>query len=299
MANALTKPGARQLLGAPVDLAKVDTDTYVVAGIADHLCPWQSCYRTTQLLGGDVRFVLSTSGHIASMVNPPGNPKARFQAAPGHRPPAAREPGRPARLAGRGADHRGQLVAGLCAAGWPSAAAGGATSPDKAGPARATSRSTRRPAPMSSTAERAGPMRASGAPRRRPSAARSSTASRCGSRSGRQQPRPPADPRRCCSMQRHRRQPGGCSSRSSTRSTRAIARDPVRRARRRRLAAAASPLPLHRPGRLVAEPARPARPPAGRRARHLLGRRRWPSTLPPSSAAAAGGWCWSAPRPAR
>jgi poly(3-hydroxyalkanoate) synthetase len=57
----------------------VDVDAYVIAGIADHLCPWQACYRTTQLLGGDVRFALSSSGHIASMVNPPGNPKSRFQ----------------------------------------------------------------------------------------------------------------------------------------------------------------------------------------------------------------------------
>ena len=60
----------------------MDTDSYVVAGIADHLCAWESCYRTTALLGGDTRFVLSTSGHIASMVNPPDNPKAGFQVAP-------------------------------------------------------------------------------------------------------------------------------------------------------------------------------------------------------------------------
>ena len=79
--NALTKPGVAYMLGTPVDLSKVDTDTYVIAGIADHLCPWQSCYRTTQLLGGPVTFILSTSGHIASMVNPPGNPKATFQTA--------------------------------------------------------------------------------------------------------------------------------------------------------------------------------------------------------------------------
>jgi polyhydroxyalkanoate synthase len=80
--NGLTKPGAASMLGSPVDLSKVDADAYVIAGIADHLCPWQSCYRTTQLLGGPVTFVLSTSGHIASMVNPPGNPKANFQTAP-------------------------------------------------------------------------------------------------------------------------------------------------------------------------------------------------------------------------
>lgn len=67
------------MLGSPVDLAKVTTPSYVVAGITDHICPWQSCYRSTQLLGGESRFVLSTAGHIASMVNPPGNPKATYQ----------------------------------------------------------------------------------------------------------------------------------------------------------------------------------------------------------------------------
>jgi class II poly(R)-hydroxyalkanoic acid synthase len=82
VSNALTEPGAGTMLGSDIDLGKVDTDAYVVAGIADHLCAWESCYRTTQLLGGDTRFVLSTSGHIASMVNPPDNPKASFQVAP-------------------------------------------------------------------------------------------------------------------------------------------------------------------------------------------------------------------------
>jgi polyhydroxyalkanoate synthase len=82
LSNALTKPDEATMLGSPVDLSGVDIDSYVVAGIADHLCPWQSCYRSTQLLGGTTRFVLSTSGHIASMVNPPSNPKATFQAAP-------------------------------------------------------------------------------------------------------------------------------------------------------------------------------------------------------------------------
>jgi polyhydroxyalkanoate synthase subunit PhaC len=80
LANALVTPGAATMLGSPVDLGKVDLDAYVVAGIADHLCPWESCYRSAQLLGGPVRFVLSTSGHIAALVNPPGNPKAAFRA---------------------------------------------------------------------------------------------------------------------------------------------------------------------------------------------------------------------------
>ncbi len=80
-ANALVTPGGATMLGSPVDLAAVDRDTYLVAGITDHICPWQSCYRSTQLLSGRQRFVLSTSGHIAAMVNPPDNAKARYQIA--------------------------------------------------------------------------------------------------------------------------------------------------------------------------------------------------------------------------
>jgi polyhydroxyalkanoate synthase len=86
LSNALTVPDAATMLGSPVDLAKVDTDAYVIAGVADHLCPWQSCYRTTQLLGGPVTFVLSTSGQIASMINSPANPKASFQTAAANPP---------------------------------------------------------------------------------------------------------------------------------------------------------------------------------------------------------------------
>ncbi len=78
--NKLAEPGAATLCGSPVDLSAVDVDSYVVAGVADHLCPWQNCYQTTQLFGGTTRFVLSTSGHIAAIVNPPGNRKASFHA---------------------------------------------------------------------------------------------------------------------------------------------------------------------------------------------------------------------------
>jgi polyhydroxyalkanoate synthase subunit PhaC len=79
--NALVRPGGVTMLGSPVDLALIDRDSYMVAGITDHICPWQSCYRSTQLLAGGNRFVLSTSGHIAAMVNPPGNDKSRYQVA--------------------------------------------------------------------------------------------------------------------------------------------------------------------------------------------------------------------------
>ena len=79
MENHLVTPGEMTVLGQPIDLSRIEVDAYVVAGIADHLTPWQNCYRSTQLLGGDSRFVLSTSGHIAALVNPPGNPRASYQ----------------------------------------------------------------------------------------------------------------------------------------------------------------------------------------------------------------------------
>jgi polyhydroxyalkanoate synthase len=84
MNNRLAEPGGAVTLGALVDLKRIDVDSYVIAGIADHITPWQSCYRTTGLLGGETRFVLSTSGHIAAMVNPPSNPKATYRIGPEH-----------------------------------------------------------------------------------------------------------------------------------------------------------------------------------------------------------------------
>jgi polyhydroxyalkanoate synthase subunit PhaC len=77
--NRLARAGAVTVLGRSVNLSDVDVDAYIVAGIADHITPWQSCYRTRSLLGGQTRFVLSTSGHIAALVNPPDNPKATYQ----------------------------------------------------------------------------------------------------------------------------------------------------------------------------------------------------------------------------
>jgi polyhydroxyalkanoate synthase subunit PhaC len=79
LSNALVTPGGATMLGAPVDLSAVDVDGYVVAGVADHISPWQNCYSSARLFGGDTRFVLSTSGHIAAIVNPPENRKAAHQ----------------------------------------------------------------------------------------------------------------------------------------------------------------------------------------------------------------------------
>jgi polyhydroxyalkanoate synthase len=85
--NSMCRPGGVTVLGSPVDLGAITVDTYVVAGAADHISPWQNCYRTTQLLGGRTRFVLSTSGHIAAIVNPPGNKRATYRAAGEQTPP--------------------------------------------------------------------------------------------------------------------------------------------------------------------------------------------------------------------
>jgi class II poly(R)-hydroxyalkanoic acid synthase len=82
MQNALIKRGEAKMLGTPVDLSTIDRDLYVVAGIDDHIAPWKAAYRATELLGGTKRFVLSNSGHIAAMVNPPSNPKASFRTGP-------------------------------------------------------------------------------------------------------------------------------------------------------------------------------------------------------------------------
>jgi polyhydroxyalkanoate synthase len=69
--NLLTKPGALEVCGAPVDLGRVDTPTYFISTMEDHIAPWKSTYAGARLFGGPVRFVLGGSGHIAGIVNPP------------------------------------------------------------------------------------------------------------------------------------------------------------------------------------------------------------------------------------
>jgi polyhydroxyalkanoate synthase len=71
--------GEMELAGQRLSLASVGNDTYVVGAINDHIVPWHSSYKTGGLLGGAVRYVLSSGGHIAGIVNPPG-PKAWYEA---------------------------------------------------------------------------------------------------------------------------------------------------------------------------------------------------------------------------
>ncbi len=72
--NGLAR-GEVSLLGSPIDLTKVGCDTMVVAGRTDHLVPWRACYASCRLFGGPSEFVLTSSGHIQSLVNPPGSPR--------------------------------------------------------------------------------------------------------------------------------------------------------------------------------------------------------------------------------
>lgn len=80
--NPIVEPGAMEVLGTPIDLNKVETDVYHVAGLRDHISPWRGAYRSTGLMGGSSRFVLSSSGHIAALVSDPANKKATYHFGP-------------------------------------------------------------------------------------------------------------------------------------------------------------------------------------------------------------------------
>ena len=69
--NLLAQPGGITLSGVPIDLGKIKVPAYFLSTREDHIAPWKSTYRGTQLLGGTKRFVLAASGHIAGVVNPP------------------------------------------------------------------------------------------------------------------------------------------------------------------------------------------------------------------------------------
>lgn len=76
--NAMTVAGAVEVLDTPIDLGAIDCPSFVVGAITDHITPWEACYETINLLGGDSEFVLSSQGHIQALVNPAGNPKGKY-----------------------------------------------------------------------------------------------------------------------------------------------------------------------------------------------------------------------------
>jgi polyhydroxyalkanoate synthase len=73
--------GTLEIAGKAIDLSAIKAPTYLVSAINDHIVPWESSYKTTGLVSGPVRFVLSSGGHIAGIVNPP-SPKAWYEVAP-------------------------------------------------------------------------------------------------------------------------------------------------------------------------------------------------------------------------
>jgi polyhydroxyalkanoate synthase subunit PhaC len=80
--NPFVKPRRLLVRGTPLDMRQVNMDSYVIAGVTDHITPWQGCYNTARLYGEQTTFVLANSGHIQSLINPPGNPKAFFWTGP-------------------------------------------------------------------------------------------------------------------------------------------------------------------------------------------------------------------------
>jgi polyhydroxyalkanoate synthase len=80
--NLLIRPDAFRIAGTPIDLRKIKQPMYVLGAENDHIAPWKGSYLTTQHVGGEVRYTLTSSGHVAGIVNPPGNPKAAFWTRP-------------------------------------------------------------------------------------------------------------------------------------------------------------------------------------------------------------------------
>src|SRR5262249_34556241 len=78
--------GRLAVRGTPLDMAQVNLDSYVVAGLTDHITPWHGCYNTAQLYGGGSTFLASHPGHIPRLVHLPRPPHALLRA----RPPGAR-----------------------------------------------------------------------------------------------------------------------------------------------------------------------------------------------------------------
>ncbi len=76
--NPFMNPGKLSIGGVPIDMRKVKHETYVIGGTTDHITPWKAVYQTARIYGDKTTFILSNSGHLQSLLNPPGNPKAWY-----------------------------------------------------------------------------------------------------------------------------------------------------------------------------------------------------------------------------
>lgn len=75
--NKLAK-GEMSLGGVKLDMSKVKIPIYELAAKDDHIAPPNSVFLGAKLFGGPVEFVLSGSGHIAGVVNPPAKKKYQY-----------------------------------------------------------------------------------------------------------------------------------------------------------------------------------------------------------------------------
>ncbi len=80
--NPFVNPGKLTLNDKAIDMTKVKVDSYVIAGVTDHITPWKSVYETARIMGDNTTFVLANSGHLQSLVNPPTNKKASYAIGP-------------------------------------------------------------------------------------------------------------------------------------------------------------------------------------------------------------------------
>ncbi|WP_341763723.1 class I poly(R)-hydroxyalkanoic acid synthase [Candidatus Tisiphia endosymbiont of Beris chalybata] len=77
--NLLKEPNGLTLLGTPIDLSKIDCNSFFLAAQEDHIAPWQSVYEGVKLLNGHKTFCLTSSGHVAGVINPPLNSKYNYK----------------------------------------------------------------------------------------------------------------------------------------------------------------------------------------------------------------------------
>jgi len=80
--NLLVHPGAFRISDTPIDLGSIKQPLYLLGAENDHIAPWTGSFLTSKHVGGEVRYTLTSSGHVAGIVNPPGNAKAAYWTRP-------------------------------------------------------------------------------------------------------------------------------------------------------------------------------------------------------------------------
>ncbi len=69
--NMLRVPNALRICNVPIDLGLIKVPSYIIGTVEDHIAPCRTAFNSTELLGGEVEFVLGDSGHIMGAINAP------------------------------------------------------------------------------------------------------------------------------------------------------------------------------------------------------------------------------------